>query len=201
MNDNLKTSQHGLEFIAKWEGCILKPYKDIAGLRTIGIGHLIKAGEVFPDGVEITRGKALELLAQDVGLCEAAIKKSIKVKLNQNQFDALVSFGFNCGVGVYTTSSACKDLNEGKYDQVPEKLLMWSKAKIKGQLVTVQGLYNRRKSEGELFTKLSDENQASSVKFSEEEKKALQAQVAISTQKLIDNFMDSLDEQNTKVNS
>ena len=46
MNDDLKTSKSGLEFITKWEGCILKPYKDIAGLRTIGVGHLIKPGEI-----------------------------------------------------------------------------------------------------------------------------------------------------------
>jgi len=200
MNDNLRTSQHGLEFIAKWEGCILKPYKDIAGLRTIGIGHLIKPDEIFADGVNITREKALELLSQDVGLCEEAIKRSIKVPLSQNQFDALISFGFNCGSGVYATSTACKLLNEGKYDQVPDALLMWSKAKVNGQMTTVQGLYNRRKSEGELF-KTADEDQENSVELSEEEKKALQTQVAISTQKIVDNFMDSLDNQSKKVNS
>jgi len=201
MSSVLKTSLAGLDFIAKWEGCVLKPYRDIAGLRTIGIGHLIKSEENFPDGVEITREKALELLAQDVGLCEAAIKKSIKVPLNQNQFDALVSFGFNCGVGVYSTSTACKLLNEGKYDQVPNALLMWSKAKINGQMTTVQGLYNRRKSEGELFSKVVDEAQENSVELSEEEKKALQAQIAISMQQLVDNFVDSLDDQSEKVNS
>ena len=66
INDAMSTSKNGLEFISKWEGCILKPYKDIAGLRTIGVGHLIKPGENFPDGVEITKEKALEILANDV---------------------------------------------------------------------------------------------------------------------------------------
>lgn len=151
INAGMKTSQNGLEFIAKWEGCVLTPYKDIAGLRTIGIGHLIKPGENFPDGVSITKEKAMELLAGDVKLCEDAIVSAIRTKLNQNQFDALVSFGFNCGVGVYTSSTACKLLNEGKYDAVPEKLLDWSKVKINGKLQVNKGLYNRRKSEGELF--------------------------------------------------
>jgi len=153
MNENLSTSKEGLEFIANWEGCVLKPYKDIAGLRTIGIGHLIKPGEDFPDGVAITKEKALEILAEDVKLCEDAIKKHIKVVLNQNQFDALVSFGFNCGTGVYTNSGASAALNAGKYADVPAQLLSWSKARINGALQTVQGLYNRRKSEGQLFMK------------------------------------------------
>lgn len=153
MDNDLKTSAAGLEFIAKWEGCILKAYRDIAGLRTIGIGHLILPGENFPDGVSITKEKALELLSRDLSKCEIAIKKCISVPLNQNQFDALVSFGFNCGTGVYSTSSACKSLNEGKYEKVPEFLLLWSKANVNGVMQTVKGLYNRRKSEGELFLK------------------------------------------------
>lgn len=153
MNDHLRTSKNGLDFITKWEGCVLKPYKDIAGLRTIGVGHLIKPGENFPDGVEITMGKALEILTNDVILCENSIKSRIKVPLNQNQFDALVSFGFNCGTGVYLLSDACKTLNKGDYSLVPEKLLAWSKVKINGVMQVSKGLYSRRKSEGELFMK------------------------------------------------
>ena len=153
INNGMKTSKNGLEFIARWEGCILKPYKDIAGLRTIGIGHLIKPGENFPDGVEITKERALEILSADVKLCEDSINARIKVPLNQNHFDALVSFGFNCGTGVYVISDVCKALNQGKYEEVPQRLLAWSKAKINGVLQVNQGLYNRRKSEGELFSK------------------------------------------------
>ena len=153
MNDHLKTSQSGLELIAKWEGIVLKPYKDIAGLRTIGIGHLIKSGENFPDGVEITREKAFDLLASDVAICEEAIKKHIKAPLNQNQFDALVSFGFNCGTGVYVNSGVATAVNSKNFDKVPEKLTEWSKARVNGVLQTVTGLLNRRKHEAEVFMK------------------------------------------------
>ena len=165
INDAMSTSKNGLEFISKWEGCILKPYKDIAGLRTIGVGHLIKPGENFPDGVEITKEKALEILANDVKLCEDSIKVRIKVPLNQNQFDALVSFGFNCGTGVYTISDACKALNEGKYEEFSQRILVWSKAKINGVLQINQGLYNRRKSEGELFSRSIDGKKVEPVKM------------------------------------
>ena len=152
MNDELKTSQNGLEFIAKWEGCILHPYKDIAGLRTIGIGHLIKSDENYPDGTVITKEKALDILSQDVKKCEDAIKQHITVELSQDQFDALVSFGFNCGVGVYSNSGVARALSSGNYDQVPPRLLDWSKANVNGQLTTIKGLYDRRKAEGDLFS-------------------------------------------------
>lgn len=149
----MKTSQAGLEFIAKWEGCILKPYKDVAGLRTIGIGHLIVAGENYPDDVEITLDEAYKILAADVEKCERGISDHITVDLNQNQFDALVSFGFNCGVGVYAKSTACVKLNAGDYDSFPQELMAWSKAKIDGVLTVVPGLAARRDAEGKLFSK------------------------------------------------
>jgi len=162
-NDQLQTSPVGLDFISHWEGCVLKPYKDIAGLRTIGVGHLIKPNENFPDGVSITKDAALQLLAADVKLCENAIKKAITVPLTQNQFDALVSFGFNCGVGVYSTSGACKALNTGDYNSVPVKLLDWSKARVNGVMTVNQGLYKRRTAEGELFAKVLDSSMTPSA--------------------------------------
>lgn len=147
----MKTSQAGLDFIAKWEGVILKPYKDVAGLRTIGVGHLIQPGENFPDGVAITKERALELLAEDVKKCEDAIARAIKVPLTQSQFDALVSFGFNCGVGVYSSSSACKALNGGDPAGFVTGLMMWDKARVGGVMTPVAGLTARRRAEGELF--------------------------------------------------
>ena len=157
MNENLKTSKKGLEFIMKWEGCLLKPYKDVAGLRTIGVGHLIKPGENFPDDVSITKERALEILAIDVEACERAVKKDIKVHLNQNQFDALISFGFNCGYGVYAKSNVGKAVNSSEFDKVPSCLLEWNRARVNGVLQEVKGLTNRRKSEGELFSTPTDE--------------------------------------------
>lgn len=193
MNDSMKTSQAGLEFISKWEGCVLKPYKDIAGLRTIGIGHLILSSENFPDGLAITKEQALEILAKDLAKCEVAIKKFITVELNQNQWDALVSFGFNCGTGVYATSSACKSLNAGQCDKVPELLLLWSKAKINGVMQTNQGLYNRRKSEGELFTKPVDPaGQTDHAELSAAEKAQVEGWISASIQSSVNDVLDDL---------
>jgi len=147
---SMKTSKAGLDFIKEHEGCILKVYKDVAGLDTIGIGHLIKPGEKF---TTITTQEALDLLARDIVQFEVALNRAIKVPLNQNQFDALVSWGFNLGAGVYATASLMKDLNSGNYAVVPIKLLEWCKARVNGKLVTVQGLLNRRKAEAALFIK------------------------------------------------
>jgi len=171
----MKTSKSGLEFIARWEGVVLHPYLDVASLWTIGVGHLIKHGESFssisadkvnallaskdphhPYGeLLISREEAVEILSRDVAAVENALEAWIKVPLNQNQYDALISFGFNCGPGVFKTSGACKALNAGNYEDVPEKLLDWSKVRIGGELKVNKGLFNRRTAEGQLFAKES----------------------------------------------
>lgn len=174
MNENMKTSKNGLEFIAKWEGTVLHPYMDIGGLWTIGVGHLIKPTDSFSAisntkikellksrernhpfaELMISHDEALNILAKDVEEVEKALKMFITVPLNQNQFDALVSFGFNCGVGVFRTSGACRALIAGNYNAVPERLLDWSKVRIGGELKVNKGLLNRRTAEGELFSKV-----------------------------------------------
>lgn len=168
-----KTSKAGLDFISKWEGVVLKPYLDVASLWTIGVGHLIKPTDTFSTmtneqvrellkskdknhplaSSKIPREEAIRLLEADVAIVENAVAQNIRVTLTQNQFDALVSFGFNCGIGVIKTSGACKALNEGKYEEVPAKLLDWSKVRINGELKTNKGLLFRRTAEGQLFSR------------------------------------------------
>lgn len=169
----MKTSKNGLEFITRWEGIKMNAYLDIAEKWTIGVGHLIKQSDSFEGisnaqvrqllttkdknhpvaSIMISREEAMKILAKDVEITERELLKAITVPLNQNQFDALVSFGFNCGTGVYKMSSACRLLNTGNYEIVPTKLLDWSKVKIGGVHQVNKGLLNRRKSEGELFSR------------------------------------------------
>jgi len=167
----MKTSKNGLEFITRWEGIILSPYLDIAGKWTIGVGHLIRQSDSFSTisnaqirellsskdkrhsvtELKIPRHEAMNILAKDVEVTERALIAAIKVPLTQNQFDALVSFGFNCGTGVFRTSGACKALNAGDYEGFTVKLLEWCKVKVGGESRVSQGLLNRRKSEVQLF--------------------------------------------------
>lgn len=154
----MQMSQHGLELLKQWEGCELKVYNDSAGLPTIGVGHLLtkselSSGKINIDGVAVvyanglTNDQVLALLAQDVKPAEQSVNNGVKVSLNQNQFDALVSFTFNVGGGAFSSSTLLKVLNQGQYDQVPDQLRRWTKSGGR----TVQGLVNRRENEIKLW--------------------------------------------------
>ena len=95
----------------------------------------------------------MDLLRKDVARFEQGIYRNVKVPLNENQFAALVSFTFNVGEGGLIKTNVGSAVNEGRFGQVPEALLGWSKARVNGEMKTLPGLYNRRKSEGELFLK------------------------------------------------
>jgi lysozyme len=150
MNEHLKVSAFGLEHITKWEGLMLKRYNDIAGIPTIGVGHVILPGEKYQ---EITKVQAMEILAKDVERFEKAVKKYITTDLNQNQFDALVSFIFNTGEGGIINSNVQKSVNSGNFAKVPASLEEWSKFRVNGVMKINKGLLNRRKSEAQLFMK------------------------------------------------
>lgn len=151
----MKTSDAGLAFIAQEEGTVLHVYKDISGYDTIGIGHLLSAEEkasgVFAKG--ITRQQAIDLLAHDIIRYEAAVNKCVNVPMTQNQFDALVSFTYNLGVGAIAGSGLLAKFNAGDVNGAADEFLKWCKARVNGELVTVQGLLNRRKRERAVFLK------------------------------------------------
>ena len=137
-----KTSDAGLEFLTRHEGCRLEVYDDVAGYPTIGVGHLIRDDDPdFSGG--ITEKQAMDLLRRDVGHAEHCVNAYVTVPLTQSQFDTLVSFVFNVGGGAFKDSTLLKLLNQGLYDEVPAQLQRWNRAG--GQVV--QGLINRRASE------------------------------------------------------
>lgn len=147
-------SRRGAAFVARFEGCVLHLYDDPAGHCTIGIGHLVHHGRC--DGSEpaefrsgITRERAFQLLQQDATEVARAILTHVKVRLEQHQFDALCSFGFNCGTGAIKTSTLTKKLNAGDYAAVPAQLARWVNAG--GQ--PLPGLVRRRQAEGRLFSR------------------------------------------------
>lgn len=154
VNETADIDRAGLEFITRWEGVILRVYRDVAGYKTVGVGHLVTPAEdrLYPDGKTITMEHALELLQADVQACVKALRQHIvRPPLNQNQVNALVSFAFNCGTGVLQNSGVARAVNAGMLDQVRPALLQWCKVKINGKLQPNQGLLNRRRSEADLF--------------------------------------------------
>ena len=141
-------SPHGLEKLKQWEGLKTKAYKDAGGVWTIGYGHTATAGDPKPKvGMVITAADAERILLKDLTQYEAAIENNVKVKLNDNQFAALVSFAFNVGIQAFKNSTLLKKLNQGNFDAVPTELMKWTKAGGK----KLQGLVNRRRAEGYLW--------------------------------------------------
>ena len=122
-----RLSKHGAQLIATFEGFRGQLYNDAANHCTIGYGHLVHHGPI--DGSEsaefkagISRERALELLQEDAAQAAAEITRSVKVPLEQHQFDALVSFVFNVGTGAFRESTLLRLLNKQRYDTVEEQL-------------------------------------------------------------------------------
>lgn len=141
----MKTSKNGIELIKKYEGCRLTAYKCPANVWTIGYGHTKNVKK----GMKITKAEAESYLKDDLNTYENAVNKYVKVPLNQNQFDALVSFSFNCGTGALKTSTLLKKLNKKDYKGAANEFLRWNKANGK----VLNGLTKRRKEERGLFMK------------------------------------------------
>jgi lysozyme len=147
-----RLSPRGAGFIARFEGCVLRMYNDPTHNATIGVGHLIHMGPIngreppeFRRG--ITRARALELLTGDAGKASQSVRQMIKVPLNQQQLDALISFTFNCGAGSLSVSTLRARLNRGDYAAVPHELNKWVFSSGK----RLPGLVRRRQAEGVLF--------------------------------------------------
>lgn len=138
----MKTSKNGIELIKSFEGCRLTAYRDAVGVLTIGYGHTSGVKE----GDKITQKKADELLAEDLTRYETPVNNWSEKKylFNQNEFDALVSFTYNCGAGNLNGL-----LKNGKNTRggIADDLLLYNKAGGK----VLNGLVKRRKKERELF--------------------------------------------------
>lgn len=150
----MKVGERGKHLFKDWEGLVTHVYLDSGGEPTIGIGHLLTRSE-RTSGKIVIRGRATQyrdglseqqcwhLLEQDLEDVEKTVNQAVMVPLNQNQFDALVSFTFNVGDTAFCDSTLLRLLNQRQYDQVPAQLIRW--VRDNGQVV--QGLVNRRQKE------------------------------------------------------
>ena len=118
-SEALRASPTCIDLIMESEGFRAKPYEDCAGYLTVGYGHKVTSRE-FDKGID--RAQAYALLAIDVAAAEADVNRLVKVPLTQGQFDALVDFTFNMGVGRLAASTLLAKLNAGDYAAVPDQL-------------------------------------------------------------------------------
>ena len=145
----MKISQRGLELIKDFEGFSSSAYLCAAKIPTIGWGNTFYAdGTKVKLGDQISKTDALKLLEVVVNRDFAdKIFPYIKVKVTQNQFDAMVSLAYNIGVGSFLKSTLLKKVNAGDFVGASEEFLRWNKAGGKELL----GLTKRREREKQLF--------------------------------------------------
>jgi len=139
----MNISNTGIDLIKHFEGCETEAYLCPAGVPTIGYGH-IKGVQM---GDSITEAQAHEMLVEELDEYESYINDLVTVSLNQNQFDAMVSWVYNLGGGNLKASTLLKVLNSGDYNGVPEQIMRWNKAGGK----VLEGLTRRRQAEADLF--------------------------------------------------
>ena len=153
-------SEEGLEDIAGKEGFVAFVYLDgeepgvaikdrKTGRPTVGFGHLLTEAEIAQKqwATGITRDAAKDLFRRDLSRFESDINERVTVRLNQNQYDALVSLVFNIGTGAFSRSTLLKKLNAGDFAGAAEQFGVWRVANGKVD----KRLVKRRAEEASLF--------------------------------------------------
>lgn len=141
----MKSSQRLKQMIMKFEGFCPNAVKCPAGVWTYGFGHT--AG--VKQGMSITRPEAEALLEKEIEEFEVLIRPLLAgVALNQNQYDAIVSFAYNVGVGALKSSTLLRKVKANPVDPlIRNEFLKWVYAAGK----KLQGLVNRRTAEANLY--------------------------------------------------
>lgn len=146
----MRAGVKGIELIKKYEGFRSEPYLCPAGVPTIGYG-----ATYYPSGhpvkmtdQPISESFATAMLSSMLERYEQGVERYVQVPINHNQFDALVSFAYNLGLGALKTSTLLKKVNANPNDpDIAYQFRRWTKANGR----TLQGLVKRRKEEAELY--------------------------------------------------
>jgi lysozyme len=161
MNDDLHLSDAGAHLIQHFEGCLEKQsdgryraYRCPANVLTIGWGTTNEGSNHFDTTSRWTAEECHAAFLKDMQSFENGVKKLVKVELNQNRFDALTSFAYNCGLGNLKSSTLLKKVNARDWDGAAKEFRKWNKGGGK----VLPGLVRRRDSEALLFQGIKDEN-------------------------------------------
>ena len=145
-----KTGAKGVELIKKFEGFRAAPYKCPAGVPTIGYGATFYPGgkKVTMADKSISESEATDLLKSMLTSFEKYVDSYCRDDINQNQFDALVSFAYNLGPANLKSSTLLKKVNANPADPtIKDEIMKWTKAGGK----VLKGLVTRRTAEAELY--------------------------------------------------
>jgi lysozyme len=158
MNEDRVLTVAGANLIKHYEGCLKKvggyyqPYHCPAGVLTICWGHTHHHGREFNADSRWTMEECNQAFLEDMGTFERAVRKLVKVPLEPWQFDALVSFCYNCGEGNLAKSTLLKKVNAGDFEGAALEFHKWNKGGGK----VLAGLTRRRASESLLFQNITD---------------------------------------------
>lgn len=143
----MKTNSLGIDLIKSFESLKLDAYLCPASVWTIGYGHT----KGVEKGDTITEAEAIQFLKDDLHGFEVGVSTLVKTNLNENQFSALVSFAYNCGIKNLKNSTLLKKVNINPNDiSIEKEFLRWTRARG----VVLGGLVRRRKAEAKLYFKL-----------------------------------------------
>lgn len=143
-----KVSRRGLDLLHHFEGFRNEAYLDAVGIWTIGYGNTRwPDGRPVRKGDYVTREEGEELFRAILRTFERGVLDAVEVDLTQHQFDALVAFAYNVGLGAFRSSTLLRLLNSGDYRGAADQFLRWNKAG--GRVLA--GLTRRRKAERKLF--------------------------------------------------
>lgn len=146
----MKTGKKGIELIKYFEGFRSAPYYDAVNVPTIGYGatHYGNGTKVRMTDKPLTEKEASDLLIKMLAEYEAYVNKVLKREINQNQYDALVSFTYNLGGGALAKSTLIRKVNENPCDvTIRDEFMKWVNAGGK----VLKGLVIRRKAESDLY--------------------------------------------------
>ncbi|GAB3822119.1 lysozyme [Pontibacter rugosus] len=145
----MKTNKKGIQLIHSFESCELSAYLCPARKWTIGYGNTFYAdGSAVKAGDKITQAQADELFVKVLSGFEKKVDALVKPSINENQFSALVSFAYNCGVANLQSSTLLKRVNANPNDtDIERQFLRWNKGGGK----VLNGLTRRRQAEADLY--------------------------------------------------
>lgn len=145
----MNISQRGIDFIKLYEGVRQKPYKCSGGYWTVGVGHLITRDILLPSSWNrtLSHREIDELLKLDLVKFTNGVQRLLPMLHKQCEFDSIVSFAFNLGLGTLQRSTVRSALLRGDKELAMQTLLKYCRAGGK----IVRGLQIRRKAEVGLF--------------------------------------------------
>lgn len=148
----LETGETGLNLIKAYEGLRMTALYTPDEEWTVGYGHRDTARH----GMAVTEGDAMRLLKDDVKPISTLIAETVRAPLNQNEHDALVSLIFNIGEDNFRKSTVLRKLNAGDKLGAAAAFERWTRARMNGELVELDGLVRRRAAEKSLFLMPTD---------------------------------------------